>query len=113
MTERKCYRLKRTRTPPLVSFEQIQESQQDMPDSRAPSVERELLAVERRRLVWQAVQTLAERCRKLIHYLYYEEQPLSHRQLAELLSVSPASVGVLQDRCLKKLKTILTRRGFK
>lgn len=61
----------------------------------APSPEEDVLAVERRRLVRQALDTLDERDRAM---LLLREEGYSYRELASALDLLEASVGTLLSR---------------
>jgi RNA polymerase sigma factor (sigma-70 family) len=114
LTRRKCYKLKKLHNHNLTSLEQVQENVENAPDMATQPPEDEVLLFERQHMIRQAVETLGEKCQKLIQHLYYyDKEPLSHKQIAELLSVSTASIGRMRERCLNKLRNILVELGFK
>ncbi len=60
---------------------------------------------ENRRL-WDAVEQLAERCRRLLRVIAFEERP-DYARLATELAMPVGSIGPTRQRCLAKLRTLL------
>jgi len=72
-----------------------------------PMPDEALIRLERQERVRQAVERLPERCRRLLAGLYFEDPPLSYRQLAARLKVPAGSLGPTRMRCLEALRRLL------
>jgi len=68
--------------------------------------------VERAFLVERGLERLDDRCRRLLHMLFYEEPAPSYEETAERLDVPLGSVGPTRARCLDKLRRLLEEAGF-
>lgn len=55
-----------------------------------------------------AMETLGDRCRKLLWMLYYDSKVPSYSDVAEQLEIPIGSIGPMRARCLKKLRGLLT-----
>lgn len=60
----------------------------------------------------QALTHIPERCRKLVHMLFYEDPPLPYAEVARRLGLAEGSIGFIRGRCLKRLKKLLEQKGF-
>jgi len=80
-------------------------------DSRPLPGEVELLA-EQEQLVRDALDSIPERCRKMIRMLFYEQPPRPYLEVAKELGLAEGSIGFIRGRCLDKLKKALDRCGF-
>lgn len=105
----KCYHWKRQQS--IQNLDGIdgdierQASKQPMPMDVVASVERE-------QLVREAVGQLNPRCREMIELLFFEQPPLPYAEVAQRLKLARGSIGFIRGRCLKRLKKILTGKGF-
>jgi RNA polymerase sigma factor (sigma-70 family) len=72
----------------------------------------ELAAVEidDNRLLWEAVDELPERCRRLLRIVAFENRP-DYAQLATDLGMPVGSIGPTRGRCLAKLRVALMQTG--
>jgi len=95
VTKRSSYAILRTRktTIPIEEFDMAS-------DQKIQQIEKEFL-VER------AVLGLPERCRTLIHFLYFDLDEPSYELISQRLGMPVASIGPTRARCLEKLKKIL------
>ncbi len=59
-------------------------------------------------MLQQALEQLGDRCRNLLHLLYYDSSVPSYAEVAERLDMPIGSIGPMRARCLKKLRGILT-----
>ncbi len=66
---------------------------------------------DRDRTLWRVVATLPIRDR-LIAHLIARSPGMSYADIATKLGVTPASVGQLRTRCLRRLRRALTRAGI-
>jgi RNA polymerase sigma factor (sigma-70 family) len=72
----------------------------------------ELAAVELddNRILWEAVDVLPERCRRLLRIVAFENRP-DYAQLAADLGMPVGSIGPTRGRCLAKLRVALMQTG--
>lgn len=80
-------------------------------DSRPLPGEVELQA-EQEQLVRNAVESIPDRCRKMIRMLFYEQPPRPYLDVAKELGLAEGSIGFIRGRCLEKLKKALDKCGF-
>lgn len=71
-----------------------------------------LREVEQEQILREAIQSMPERCRKLIQILFFETPPLSYDEAAQRLSLARGSIGFIRMRCLRRLRKSLQERGF-
>jgi RNA polymerase sigma factor (sigma-70 family) len=76
-----------------------------IPDPRADSEERVLLA-EQQRTLWAALRTLEPRCQALLRIVAFVARP-DYDIVAERLEMRRGSVGPTRLRCLEKLRLAL------
>lgn len=66
---------------------------------------------------WQAVrlamEALGERCRELLHHLYYRTPTPSYEMISEELGIAIGSIGPTRARCLKKLHHALRGEHYR
>lgn len=67
---------------------------------------------DRDQRLWTAVETLDERCRRLLRVIAFEERP-DYARIASDLAMPVGSIGPTRGRCLGKLRTALTADGWK
>jgi RNA polymerase sigma factor (sigma-70 family) len=65
-----------------------------------------LLADERDQVLWQHVQRLPERCRKLLRVVAHVSRP-DYAAVAQALGMPVGSIGPTRGRCLAKLREML------
>ena len=65
------------------------------------------LLCERSAVLREAVEQLPERCRSLLHYLFYDPTAPEYTEIATRLGVAPATIGPLRSRCLRELRALL------
>lgn len=63
--------------------------------------------LEQEQRLREALNRLPDRCRELIHMLFYEEPPRPYQQVAEQLGLAIGSIGFIRGRCLKRLQKFL------
>lgn len=79
-----------------------------LPAQRSP--EEAVVAADRRDRLWSAVDSLPERCRRLLRIVAFENRP-DYSQLAEDLQMPIGSIGPTRGRCLAKLRVALIEMG--
>jgi RNA polymerase sigma factor (sigma-70 family) len=75
------------------------------PDPELGPIE-QLLADERDQVLWQHVQRLPERCRKLLRIVAHTARP-DYGAVADALGMPVGSIGPTRGRCLAKLREML------
>ncbi|MET7418574.1 sigma-70 family RNA polymerase sigma factor [Dactylosporangium sp. NPDC005555] len=82
---------------------------------QAPSTtdlpEEEMLRAEERRLLWQAVDRMPERCGRLLRAMGAQPAP-SYAELAAALDMPVGSIGPTRARCLDTLRGLLTGEPY-
>lgn len=111
ITVRQCARLQQRQRPEWISLEQARRELLEKPDSSPLPLE-EIERLEREHLLQQALREIAEPCRRLLTYLFYEKDLWSYAEIARELGVAPSSIGPMRARCLRKLLGILKRMGL-
>jgi RNA polymerase sigma factor (sigma-70 family) len=71
-----------------------------------------LAQLEEQHLVRAALGELEDRCRTLIEMLFYRSEPPPYSEIAAALGTSEGSIGPTRARCLKKLLSVLKKKGF-
>jgi RNA polymerase sigma factor (sigma-70 family) len=74
--------------------------------------EDEVVTLERRQLVRQALEQLTERCRKLLTALFFDRESKSYDEIAADLGMKIGSIGPTRARCFKRLEKILCKSGL-
>jgi RNA polymerase sigma factor (sigma-70 family) len=70
------------------------------------------LALERAQHAQEALAVLSERCRRLVHYLFYEDPPPDYAEIARREEIPIGSLGPTRARCLEKLRAYFKGRGW-
>ena len=83
----------------------------DRVDPAAPSDEI-TASLERAQLLRDALGSLRERCRTLIHALYLREPPASYETISAETGVPIGSIGPTRARCLDALREALEGSGW-
>jgi RNA polymerase sigma factor (sigma-70 family) len=68
--------------------------------------------VEREQILREAVARLPPRCQEMIRLLFYQQPPMSYRDMAGRLGLATGSIGFIRGRCLKRLQRTLEDLGF-
>ncbi|HLJ67703.1 MAG TPA: sigma-70 family RNA polymerase sigma factor [Chloroflexota bacterium] len=71
--------------------------------------EESALAVERSASLREAVERLDERCRRLMHLLFFSPDLPEYRAIAEEFGLAEGSIGALRQRCLTQLRRELDK----
>lgn len=74
------------------------------------SAESQAVLSDSQRQLWAAVDTLNERCRRLLRVIAFEEHP-DYANLAKDLAMPVGSIGPTRGRCLGKLREALASEG--
>ena len=60
--------------------------------------------------LWAAVAQLAERCRRLLRVVAFDDRP-DYARIAKDMSMPVGSIGPTRQRCLAKLRSLLGDEG--
>ena len=85
----------------------------DEPADPSESMEEVRIQTQAQQNVREAVDQLAERCRKLLELLYFDPKDPSYEYIAQAMQMPVASIGPTRARCLDKLRIVLRRKGIK
>jgi len=72
-----------------------------------------LAEIEREQMLRDALSELAPRCLAIVRLLFFQEPSLPYEQVAKKLNVAAGSIGFIRMRCLKRLRQILEKSGFR
>ena len=70
-------------------------------------LDEDLLSLERRHTLQQALERLDERGRRLLEALFLTDNPPSYQEIARSLDMPEGSIGPTRARCLEKLRRIV------
>jgi RNA polymerase sigma factor (sigma-70 family) len=73
---------------------------------RQRSAEADAVEFDERERLWAVVDSLPERCRRLLRVVAFENRP-DYSQVAEALDMPVGSIGPTRGRCLAKLRVAL------
>ena len=72
------------------------------------SPDEHLILIQRRAKLEQALEMLNERCRILLHALFFSPDPKTYDEISKKLRIPLNSLGPTRKRCLEKLRKILS-----
>jgi RNA polymerase sigma factor (sigma-70 family) len=107
-TRRECLRALR-RTERLLPTDD--DALLDRAEQGKPSPEDEALRSEGNYLLWQTVESMSDRCRRLLRVLTAEPPP-TYQQVSAALDIPIGSIGPTRARCLDQLKILLIRDAY-
>jgi RNA polymerase sigma factor (sigma-70 family) len=68
--------------------------------------------LEREQILREALLQISDRCRSLIHMLFFEEPAVPYDDIADKLNLARGSIGFIRMRCLRQLRLRLQERNF-
>jgi RNA polymerase sigma factor (sigma-70 family) len=71
-----------------------------------------LVQLEREQKLREVMAKLPERCRRMIHLLFFETPPRPYQEVARELGLATGSIGFIRGRCLTRLRKELEKVGF-
>lgn len=84
-----------------------------VPEPSVPaSIEGILREAAEEQAVREAIAGLSERCRELVHMLFFEERPRPYAEIARSLGIATGSIGFIRQRCLDRLRKRPSEAGF-
>lgn len=105
---RECLQVLRRSSRQLPTEDEQQLEPRDPDDD---PVDEAVLLSERDRALWQAVDTLPERCRRLLRVLMADPPP-SYEEVAAALDMPVGSIGPTRARCLERLRPVVEQYGI-
>jgi RNA polymerase sigma factor (sigma-70 family) len=108
-TTRECMYLR------LLRSRETTREEDNLVEPADPTLNLEELRIlsEEQQALREAVDELPDRCKELIHMLYFDTRSLSYDEVGLALGIPVASIGPTRARCFDKLRTILRRRRIK
>ena len=85
--------------------------QESLPDHAALPDEM-VMQLEEQNSVRLAVETVGDKCRRLLTLLFYQKEPLPYSDVARELGIAEGSIGPTRARCLQKVQKALEQQGF-
>lgn len=92
----------------FVMDEDGEDESADVPDNK-PLPDEELFRLEEQHRVRASLDSLDERCRKLLTMLFYTDEPPAYAEIAAALGTTEGSIGPTRARCLKKMLALLEK----
>lgn len=83
----------------------------DLPDP-VPLAEEQRLRLEHAQQAKEAMGSISERCRRLLHYLFFEDPPPDYREISRRENIPVGSIGPTRVRCLVGLRRFFAERGW-
>jgi len=108
VTSHKCFHLRKQQKR-LQQTDPESPEPSGNPDSHADNL---ICQLEREQALREAFVLLPDRCKELIHALFFSDPPLPYDQVAKSLGVAVGSIGFIRGRCLTKLRKSLETVGF-
>ncbi|GHF42477.1 MULTISPECIES: RNA polymerase sigma factor [Streptomyces] len=85
-------------------------SEDGTPEQSLLDAEEAAAESERVRRLWQEFEELGDRCRQLLRVLIASPPP-SYQEVSAALGIAVGSIGPLRQRCLRRLRARLDKRG--
>jgi RNA polymerase sigma factor (sigma-70 family) len=108
ITAHKCFHRKQQQQRVELSHPNNEVLERSTP-SRAVEILRQ---AEEEQSLRQAMAGLPERCRRLVHMLFFVEPARPYQEIAAELGIAVGSIGFIRQRCLEKLRKRLLETGF-
>lgn len=110
IAQHKLYELRQQRRRPIDSLDDPDSRVLDELGAMPPDAVEEL---DRDQRIRAAINELPDRCRVLVHHLFFEHPPRPYRDLARDLGLATGSIGFIRGRCLARLTRALRAIGLK
>jgi RNA polymerase sigma factor (sigma-70 family) len=111
-TTRECWRTsarqRRDNPAPLVADESFDPTAGIV--SAEPLADEQIQLIEQQQALRAGLESLPERCRRLLEMLFYQKDDLSYTEIARRSGMPVSSIGPTRARCLGKLKKVLEGR---
>lgn len=77
-------------------------------DEEVPDVAERIREIEEKHMLERALGQLPDRCRKLLHLLYFDSTEPSYSQISAAMDIPEPSIGPTRARCLDKLRKAIS-----
>lgn len=109
VTAHKCFHRKKQQQ----RFASRDDGENKVPEASVPAeIEAILREATEEQAVHEAILGLPERCRELVHMLFFEEPSRPYAEIARSLGIATGSIGFIRQRCLERMRKRLTEAGF-
>jgi RNA polymerase sigma factor (sigma-70 family) len=105
----KCLRWKKDRLNLVEDVENLDNYDQAPEDPP----EELLYQVQREQSIRESIAELPPRCRQMVSMLFFDEPPRPYQEIAKEIGVALGSIGFIRGRCLKKMRQLLEKKGFR
>jgi len=75
--------------------------------SEGPLADEQIQLIEQQQALRSGLESLPERCRRLLEMLFYQKDDLSYAEISRRTRMPVSSIGPTRARCLEKLKKVL------
>ncbi len=106
----KCLLWKKRSLSLMNHAEEIEKQEQP---STSPPPEEMVHQLQREQILRDALTALPDRCGVMMRMLFFEDPPRPYEEVASELGLAPGSIGFIRGRCLKKLRQLLEKEGFR
>jgi RNA polymerase sigma factor (sigma-70 family) len=108
-TTRECWRMsarqRRDNPAPPVDDESFDPTAEIA--SAEPLADEQIQLIEQQQALRSGLESLPERCQRLLEMLFYQKDELSYAEIARRAAMPVSSIGPTRARCLDKLKKVL------
>lgn len=112
VTVRECWKIRHRGGRDVVVDDAVWDRLINTGDDTRPTIEGELLVLERQHQVRRALEALSPQCQSLLTQLFFSKETVSYQDIGRALGMPVASIGPTRGRCLAKLKAIMEKSGF-
>jgi RNA polymerase sigma factor (sigma-70 family) len=106
---RETWRMIRSRKAQRAAAGEDEEDEIDRIPDDAPLADEVLIELEQQHQIRMALESVDERCRKLIELLFYRADAPAYSEIASMLKLPEGSIGPTRARCLQKLLHIIRK----
>jgi RNA polymerase sigma factor (sigma-70 family) len=108
-TTRECWRMfaRQKRDNPSPALEDDDSDPTAEIASAAPLADEQIQLIEQQQALRSGLESLPERCQRLLEMLFYQKDELSYAEIARRAAMPVSSIGPTRARCLDKLKKVL------
>jgi RNA polymerase sigma factor (sigma-70 family) len=82
----------------------------DLPQIAPEPLDRDLIRLEQRQILVEAIEELGERCRGLLTALFLDRSEPDYREISRRLNIPVGAIGPTRNRCLQKLLALVEDR---
>lgn len=105
-----CLRWKENRLNLASDIDEFEGQREGTADELPEEV---IIQIQREQNVREAMAALPERCHRVVDMLFFEDPPRPYQEVAKELGIATGSIGFIRGRCLKKMRQLLEKKGFR